>query len=301
MRDQFAGDISDLLKFSLLRALAKNDKRLGIGWYFVQGHNNRHDGRHREFCDEPKWKSLDEEVWKALIDLPERSVKALEELPIWPDGTKFYREPIKTGVQRQEWFDDMKNHLSECNLVFLDPDNGLGRADELHTTTDEVGQIRLDGRYIVLIKFPAFVQRDMQIKQYHKQLFEEAGAKSILTITTSVMINGKPRIRWFTIIDGTVEIEKRATRFADKLNLIKGCKAACFKGDEPWGRKASGTSFSRNKSMCNICPECDYQFNGRKFTGIDAHWKAKHENIMPYAEAWPLIKSGKYRRHGLKS
>lgn len=41
-----------------------------------------------------------------------------------------------------------------------------------------------------------------------------------------------------------------------------------------------------------ICPECGRPFNGDGWLGIDAHWKAKHENIMPYHKAWPIIKSG---------
>jgi hypothetical protein len=43
----------------------------------------------------------------------------------------------------------------------------------------------------------------------------------------------------------------------------------------------------------NICPECDYQFKGNGFDGIDAHWRAKHEK--PYDQAWPLIKAGTYK------
>jgi hypothetical protein len=46
----------------------------------------------------------------------------------------------------------------------------------------------------------------------------------------------------------------------------------------------------------NICPECRHQFEGSGFDGIDAHWRANHERIMPYSEAWPLIRSGAYRR-----
>jgi len=38
----------------------------------------------------------------------------------------------------------------------------------------------------------------------------------------------------------------------------------------------------------NICPECGHQFRGNGFDGVDAHWRAKHEHIMPYSEAWPL-------------
>jgi hypothetical protein len=46
----------------------------------------------------------------------------------------------------------------------------------------------------------------------------------------------------------------------------------------------------------NICPECEYQFKGSGFDGIDAHWRARHEHIMPYAQAWPLVKSGAYSK-----
>ena len=33
-------------------------------------------------------------------------------------------------------------------------------------------------------------------------------------------------------------------------------------------------------------------YESRGWTGIDAHWNAKHEDIMPYADVWPTIKSG---------
>ena len=42
------------------------------------------------------------------------------------------------------------------------------------------------------------------------------------------------------------------------------------------------------------CPECGHQFQGNGFDGIDAHWRAKHNVIMPYEEAWPLIRDGRY-------
>ena len=36
-------------------------------------------------------------------------------------------------------------------------------------------------------------------------------------------------------------------------------------------------------------------FKGGTWGGIDAHWKSKHEDIMPYAVAWTLIQSGNYK------
>ena len=43
-----------------------------------------------------------------------------------------------------------------------------------------------------------------------------------------------------------------------------------------------------------ICPECGHRFKGNRYDGIDAHWRAKHEHLMPYAIAWPLIRTGSY-------
>ena len=35
-----------------------------------------------------------------------------------------------------------------------------------------------------------------------------------------------------------------------------------------------------------ICPECGHVFQGHGWDGIDAHWKAKHERVLPYKEFW---------------
>jgi hypothetical protein len=40
------------------------------------------------------------------------------------------------------------------------------------------------------------------------------------------------------------------------------------------------------------CPECGQAFRGGTWGGIDAHWKAFHNEIMPYKDAWPIIRAG---------
>ncbi|MFT4116541.1 hypothetical protein [Bradyrhizobium sp.] len=46
--------------------------------------------------------------------------------------------------------------------------------------------------------------------------------------------------------------------------------------------------------MSKVCPECQHVFQGNGWDGIDAHWRAKHDHIMPYEEAWPLIRAETY-------
>lgn|GEM_PF-237182 len=37
------------------------------------------------------------------------------------------------------------------------------------------------------------------------------------------------------------------------------------------------------------CPECGYVFAGRGWGGIDAHWKARHTDVMSYADFWTSL------------
>jgi len=91
MRDQYAGDVSDVLKFALLRALVRQDRTLGVAWYYAPGDDGRPDGRHLEWRDEAAWRLLDAELHTGLATLPERSIAALERAAIWPNGSRLVR------------------------------------------------------------------------------------------------------------------------------------------------------------------------------------------------------------------
>ena len=41
-----------------------------------------------------------------------------------------------------------------------------------------------------------------------------------------------------------------------------------------------------SKVAPRVCPECGHIFQGNGWDGIDAHWRAKHEQVMPYIEFW---------------
>jgi hypothetical protein len=68
---------------------------------------------------------------------------------------------------------------------------------------------------------------------------------------------------------------------------VRDARGAVYEAEE------DGVTVAEEKKMC---PECGHQFAGNGWDGIDAHWKANHEKVMPYKEAWPLIKAGTYKR-----
>lgn len=231
MRDQYAGDISDLIKYSLLRALAGSDRSLGVAWYFNLAHDGGTDGQHIEHMAEDKWARLDSDVSTALAGLSERSVAALEHLTIWPAGTRFHREPVAIHPHRTEWARHCASQLEHCNLVFLDPDNGLGKGSRRHATVDEIKLLRrpLD-RALVIIKFPGRVPFADQERTYHAFLRSETGSQAVTTLRTSVVVRKRPGLsvtsfRWFTLVDHDPTLLARLRSFASLLNSIPGARA----------------------------------------------------------------------------
>lgn len=225
MRDQYAGDISDMLKFAFLRAITARDMTLGIAWYYSPGYDGRPDGRHVEWKNEPEWRRLDEELHASLSTLRERSIAALEQAAIWPRGTLFHCEPIPSGIGRRDWGERKRNALRSANIVFLDPDNGLGETKR-HATFSEVQGLRQAGRTIIFITFPGRNKRhDVIVRELHERLKAKINATSVITLRTNVSVPSSPgryvqRQRWFTVVDPNAELIARISTFARALTCI---------------------------------------------------------------------------------
>ncbi len=236
MRDQYAGDLSDLFKFSLLRALAADDRRLGIGWYYAPGHDGRSDGKHIEHWTEDGWRVLDPEVHRALAGLTVRSVQALEALPIWPHGTVFHREPIDRH-HRDAWVRGMQAALDPADLVFLDPDNGIGKEATKHARLGDIQALQRPARALVLIKFPHHsTKHDIQIEALHGQL-RGIGFSNVLTLATTASVPVRPgaaqripRSRFFTLVGADPNLSARMRAVSDRIRMT-GTAQASVRGD----------------------------------------------------------------------
>lgn len=234
MRDQYAGDISDVLKFAFLRALAGENRTLGVAWYYAPGDDGRPDGRHIEWRDEPAWRQFDTNLHTGLATLPVRSVVALEQTAIWPKGVLFHREPMPSRAGRGAWGLRKRAALNGADIVFLDPDNGVGRETEKHATFSEIRMLRKPDRAIVFISFPGrSMKHDALVQQLHAQLANEAGASNAVTLRTSVSLpraSGSssyvPRQRWFTVVDPDAELLARARIFTVALASMPRARAS---------------------------------------------------------------------------
>ena len=142
MQDSYVGDIGDLAKLGLLRALSKGKRQLGVAWYLYP-HAEGPDGQHIEYLDQPKiWRPVDKDVFDGLQGIitrwrnheGERSVTDAAYLCLLP-GAVFASELLchhprnncepNREQWRHEWFESVRGQLQDCAIVFADPDNGL--------------------------------------------------------------------------------------------------------------------------------------------------------------------------------
>lgn len=158
MKDGYVGDIGDFGKYGLLRALCGDnqgppDLGLGIVWCLnndkekAKGGGLKKDGKFTEFLNEnhPKkdlYRQCDERLYDTLADIvhnDRRKVASIRQSDLFPPGTVFH-EPELTfrdmpGIgtaatvrrleHREAWVDGAVKATVGCDVVFLDPDNGL--------------------------------------------------------------------------------------------------------------------------------------------------------------------------------
>ncbi len=143
MQDKYAGDVGDFGKFSLLRSLFASDRnKIGIIWYKFpnEGHNN--DGLHVGYLENHRYKVCDQELVEKLSHVVsvDRSIAKLESQHLLPENTVYYSSELNYHLlhpgqtmaakatrreKRLQWIKKAIASVGECNIVFLDPDNGL--------------------------------------------------------------------------------------------------------------------------------------------------------------------------------
>jgi hypothetical protein len=169
VQDRYAGDVGDLSKFVLLQALAHNDLRTGVVWYLNLRHEENGDGK---FTDLSRVSHLCPDIAKQLLAVSSssrRSVAALEQCGVAPADTVFFSEALpQNSAERNEWslvraaranwLERAVSSIRCCDLVFLDPDNGLApshysksrKLSAKYAFTDELERFTSEGRSVVL-------------------------------------------------------------------------------------------------------------------------------------------------------
>ena len=175
VQNRYTGDVGDFGKYGLLRILAggpgEQRLRLGVVWWLVPSESHNEDGRYVQYLDaahEERFRACDPELYDGLRQLVRhgpREVAAVREMGLLPGKTVFFDRLLSyEGVPRDEclpvrdeWCNDAQQTTEGCDLVFLDPDNGLatkrmwrGSNDLKHVFTEEIAPYVDRGQSVVV-------------------------------------------------------------------------------------------------------------------------------------------------------
>ena len=185
MQNRYTGDVGDFGKYGLLRALClpEGDRgpalRLGVVWYLTSDESHNNDGRHIGYL-EPTPKNAktlrvcDPSLYDTLAEIVRggaRNVSAIRQRRVLPDDTVFYERLLDldrktvdskrvSRIQaRQEWVQGAVEATQDCDVVFVDPDNGIG-------TTAQASS-KFGAKYVLLEELIPYLDRGQTLVIYH--------------------------------------------------------------------------------------------------------------------------------------
>lgn len=170
MKDQYVGDVSDYLKYAMLRAWSARGLSVALGWMRTEP-DVRSDGGLIRYLGRPeRYRELDPELFDGLARLvatDQRSVRNVVELELIA-GSFSYEALLQDDHEaRDAWFAGLARGAKEAQIMFLDPDNGLevatvprGRAgSRRYVYLEELRTVRVPGQAIVVYQhFPRVVR-----------------------------------------------------------------------------------------------------------------------------------------------
>ena len=187
MQNRYVGDVGDFGKYGLLRALCLPDADgskglcLGVVWHLVPAEGPKADGKRPSYleptpanleyygcCDPFLYKRLAE-----IVDTKSRNVTSIRNGGILPAGTVFFEEPLtfdgmpRIGPaarearlrHRSEWLQRALEATAGCDVVFVDPDNGLEVKTQRHT--------RRGPKHVFFDELVPYLRRGQSLIIYH--------------------------------------------------------------------------------------------------------------------------------------
>ena len=133
MKNQYVADIGDYGKYSLLKAFTDEKIKVGINWYLTSN-DDSNDGRFTDYLNKDSLRYYNPLVFdklKIISAKKDKSVHDIENSGLLLDA-KYYSEniefdgsPKEREEYRNNWFNKSFDELSDSELIFMDPDNGL--------------------------------------------------------------------------------------------------------------------------------------------------------------------------------
>jgi hypothetical protein len=213
VKNQYFGDVNDYLKYGLLRCLGRAGLSIGVCWMLTPD-DGRSDGRKTSYLsDAERWRLYDPALFDALSKVIRNQTRHIRyaQTPELLRGALFYSQHIpQDRMLREKWLSRAMSKLSQADVVFFDPDNGIevrskpkgSRGSEKYIYWDEIQRAWASG--VSLLIFQHFPRRNHQefAAGLMRQLHDAMGEGEVTSLMTSNVVyllaskvKHQPRIR----------------------------------------------------------------------------------------------------------
>ncbi|MEA1888154.1 MAG: hypothetical protein U9N50_00040 [Pseudomonadota bacterium] len=303
MKNQYFGDVNDYRKYGLLRAIhAVTGMKTLVAWMLTPDDGGS-DGNITDYLEKSgQWIKYDPALYLwlqyTLKTSNERRVSLIEQSGILRNTSYFSDIIPDERNARQYWLNNLCAATEDSDLVFLDPDNGLEVKSKPYGSKDsskylywqEVSLLWKSGKSLLMYQHFPRKKRDEYIQSMLASLTAHAKGAAVEAFSTPhvlfLLALQPSQAHYRQMIADYVENHWEGQIKTWKLNYCPEVTTTKQFSIPPQAKTVQTSG--------KICPECGHAFKGKSWEGIDAHWRAKHEHIMPYREAWELIKSGNY-------
>ena len=154
---------------------------LGVLWYLVPDEDHNDDGKYIQYLDlsaanQQRYRLCDPILYDALhkiVHSGRRNISSIRESQVLPSGTRFYEAELSFNepsgqrpipredrvTHRKTWLLKGLEATHGCDLVFIDPDNGL----EVKVGPNEMRGLK----YVFFDELVPFLQRNQSLVIYH--------------------------------------------------------------------------------------------------------------------------------------
>lgn len=201
MKNQYFGDVNDFRKYGLLRTLARaSGLRVGVCW-FLTANDAGNDGELRKYLGQPRrWRHYDPELFDRLqrlsdVEVP-RSVSLAREWELVPRASYFEALLHNARPARAAYVNAARQALEACDLVFVDPDNGIevpstkpgAQGYSKYVSWSDLRTMYADGQSLLVYQHFPHVVRERFVAFLGARLSEELPGSTVAAFSTAHVV-----------------------------------------------------------------------------------------------------------------
>jgi len=201
MKNQYFGDVNDFRKYGLLRTIQRaSGLTIGVCWFLTADDGGAYGGLTKYLNQPRRWRHYDFELFDKLQllldpDVP-RSVSQAHAWGVIPGALYFNDVLGDSRSARLAYFEAARHALGNCDLIFVDPDNGIEIAStklgasgsSKYVYWAELQAMYAAGQSILIYQHFPRVVRERFIPFLASRLNEELSGSTVVAFSTPYVV-----------------------------------------------------------------------------------------------------------------